>query len=310
MEKQIKVYIWFLTKTLFMKRLPLLFAFISLSLLSVSCSSDGGDSAPVDTNDSFLYTNDGTPVTLNAWQALRSEDTFEVQGETADGASIYFRFDAHGNLDRAGSTPPTTSSDPWLNSFADFTSNYFNFDLVSIDEATQMVKVTYSGKLYEEEYDLNSTFSQVSGEFNLHYTNVTPAVPNMHFTAKIDGDNWYGVKSGKSIYGFTDVHLWNASADAYQFDVNFNSDNLAVGTYPFTAASTQNRVVFSKYNTATNSYVDYISSGTFTVTEILDYSPGIQILSGSFNITAVNPIDSSDVIQVTQGSFKTVYLPD
>lgn len=287
-----------------------LFAFIAFSsMLAVSCSSDSDGGGSVDATEYFNYTTGGTEIDITAWQAYRSEDEFEVMGTNPDGTSMYFNFDKHGNLSRAGSTPANESSDPWMNSFQNFTSHYFDFDIVAIDEASQMIKVNYSGKLYEDEYDIESAFTTVSGSFNVHYTPVTPTVANMHFTAQIAGNNWYGITSSMSIYGFSDVHLWNTSGDAWQLDLNINSDNYTTGTFPFTTSSTSNRVVLSKYDTETNEYVDYASSGTLIISDITDYGWTGKILTGTFIINAVNPDNPGQTIQVTNGSFKTLYLP-
>jgi hypothetical protein len=291
-----------------MKKIKL-FAFIAFSaMLAVSCSSDDGGSS-VDSTEYFDYNKDGAEINITDWQAIRSEDSFEVMGTNPDGTSMYFNFDAHGNLARAGNTPANTSSDPWMNSFQNYTSHYFNFEIVAIDAAAHMIKVNYSGKLYEDDYDIDSAFSTVTGSFNVHYDVMAPAVADMHFNAKIAGNDWYGVSGGMSVYGFDDVHLWQTSGDEYQFDLNINADNYAVGTFSFTAASTANRVVLSKYDTATNQYVDYICSGTMAISSITDYSWTGKILTGTFNITAVNPDNPAQTIQVTNGSFKELYLP-
>lgn len=284
-----------------------LFAFIAFSsLLAVSCSSDGDGGGSVDATEYFNYTTDGVEKNITDWQAIRSEDEFEVMGTNDDGTSMYFNFDIHGNLGRAGSTPANDSPDPWMNSFMNFTSHYFNFDIVAIDEASQMIKVNYSGKLYEDEYDIDSPFSTVSGSFNVHYDMTAPMVPNMHFDAKIAGNDWYGINGSMSVYGFSDVHLWQTSGDAWQFDLNINADNYTTGTFPFTASSTANRVVLSKYDTTTNEYVDYASAGTLTISEITDYGWTGKILTGTFSLTATH---GSETVQVTNGSFKTLYLP-
>ncbi len=292
----------------FMTKIKFFALFVLASIVAVSCSSDS-EGGSVDSNEYFNYTTDGRNVEITTWVAARSEDTFEVMGTNPDGTSMHFLFDAHGNLARAGSTPADVSSDPWMDSFQNFTSHYFNFDIVAIDEATQMIKVNYSGKLYEDEYNINSDFSTVSGSFNVHYDVRTPIVPNIHFEAKIAGSDWYQVSGGTSIYGSSDVHLWQTSGDEYRLDLNINANTYSLGTFPYTSSSTANRVVLSKYDTATNQYVDYISSGTLSITDIADAGWSGKMLTGTFSFTAVNPDNPAQTIQVTDGSFKTLYIP-
>ena len=286
-----------------MKKIKL-FAFLAFSsVLSISCSSDG-DGGGVDQNEYFNYTTEGNDINITTWQAYRTEDAFEVLGQASDGTSMYFDFDVHGNLARASSTPADTSLDPWMSSYQNFPSHFFNFYIVGIDESSQMIKVNYSGKLYEDEYDINSAFSTVSGSFNVHYDVLTPNIADIHFTAKIGGQNWYSVTSTTSIYGWNDMHLQYTSGDAYMIDLNIDPENVAEGNFNFTTSSTVNRVILSKYNVSTDEYDEYASSGNLTITDIQDLGFGYKLLIGTFTINATS---GSGSVQVTNGSFKTVF---
>ncbi|RZK08283.1 MAG: hypothetical protein EOO46_14220 [Flavobacterium sp.] len=289
-----------------MKKLTL-FAFIAFSAMLFSCSSSSDSSSSTDSQEYFTYTVGGVEKTITAWEAYRTEDSFEVMGTNPDGTSMYFDFDVHGNLVRASNTPANSSSDPWLNSFMYYSSHYFNFEIVGIDEGNKMIKVNYSGNLYEEEYDLSSNATAVSGTFNIHYTETPPNVAGMGFNAKIGSDNWYGVSSGESIYGFTDAHIWQYSGDENRFDLNLNENNIATGTFNFTPASTENRVGFAKFNTTTEDFTEYNTTGTLHITAIQDINfSSAKVITGTFTLTAVN---GGNTIQVTNGSFKTVYTP-
>ncbi len=282
------------------------FVFILLSALTISCSEEENSTPDntVDDNDYFEYKMDGDVVPIDSWTALRSEDRFEVMGEAGDGSSIFFSFNADGDLARATSTPGSLSNNPWLNSHYEFTSNYFDFEIVAIDEANKIIKVNYSGNLYEEEFDLSSPSIPVEGTFNVHYIQVTPQIPGLGLKATIGNSEWNSVKYTTTISGFDDVTLDFNSDDAYKIALNFSNENLTVGTYEFTSSSTP-KVTLSKYDPATQTYTDYACNGTLVIT---DRSPvGVhELLTGTFSFTAINP-ETNVTIQVTNGSFKEIF---
>ncbi|MDI1257060.1 MAG: DUF6252 family protein [Flavobacterium sp.] len=284
-----------------MKKIQLL-AVLFISVLFASCSSsdDGGSSSA---EDYFHYKLDGTDIELTTITAIRSGDSFEVLGQTAAGTSMYFSFNQYGDLNRAGNTPDNISDVSWKNSAYEFSSHYFNFELVSIDAANKKVKINYSGKLYEDEFDLDSAFSTVEGSLYVTYTDVVPQVAGLGVAAKIAGQDWHAVKSSTSISNGLSSIIEN-SDDEYQLSF-YVDENTAVGNYTFNAASQDHKVVLSKYNTTTNEYVDYVGSGSITITENTS-GIGYSLIVGTYSFTATNPNDNSQ-IQVTNGTIKEVY---
>jgi hypothetical protein len=55
-------------------------------------------------------------------------------------------------------------------------------------------------------------------------------------------------------------------------------------------------------------YTIYNCTGTMTLSSVEPFNITAEMLTGTFSFTAVNPTDSSDVIQVTDGIFKRVNL--
>jgi hypothetical protein len=284
-----------------------LFAFIALSALVASCSSDdnNGSSTNVDATDSFTYIKDGVTQTITTITAVRHEDAFELSGDTADGQNMYLDFDKYGNLQTAGSIGADFD---WKNSFANFSSNYFDFAIVGIDETNKIVKVTYSGKVYEDDYDITSDFSTVSGVINVHYTVVTPVEPGLGTFAKINGTDWHGVKISESNSGDTldNVVTQVDSGDAYSLNIYVNQEGTIPGTYAFTGATTTNKITLSKFNTATLEEDEYQGVGTLVFTEKTTDEFGITLIAGTFSFTAHDPVTGSD-IHITNGTFKEVY---
>lgn len=289
-----------------MKKIKL-FACLFVAAIAASCSSDSNsNTTPVNTNEYFTYNDAGADVTITHWTAIRSEDTFEVLGETADGSSMYLNFNSAGVLVRAASTSPSGSSIPWRNSAYDFSSDSFNFHLMSVDPINKMVTLTYGGKLYEDDNDQTSPFAMATGTASVHYTEVAPQIAGLGFSAKIAGNTWHGVKSYTTNNGpIENVVLSFNSDDKNQISLYFNHYNTDAGTYSFNAASLNNKVVLSVYNPTTRLYTDYNCAGTFKIDEKTT-SFNTTLIRGSFSLTATNPTNGS-VIQITDGAFKEVY---
>ena len=274
-----------------------------------SCSSDDS-STPVTppVTETFSYTKDGSAVPITTWTAIKAENSIEVLGTNPDGRSIFVSFDKFGNLDSVGCTPEYKSAEEWKDNFYDFSSNYFNFSLISLNEATKTVTVTFSGKLYEDENDINSPFSEVSGGFTVRYTETAPSVSGIGTFAKIAGNDWHAVKGYTTSTGgsFSDITLVESSDDEYSIGISLNILSTATGTYNFTPTSANNKVVLSKFDTVTMLNIQYLCTGTFVLTDKTSIGGDMYLISGTFTLTAVNPMNSAQTIQVLNGTFLEV----
>ena len=283
-----------------------------LALVLNSCSSDNSSDtaptpAPANTAEYFNYKIDGETISVTQWQGYRSENTIEVVGTGSNGKSIFINFNSLGNIGRVNAYSSTPGSGiPSRVSQAYYTNQSFTFNLVSVDDINKTVKGTFSGKVYENGFDLTSPFVLVEGDFQVKYTQITPDIAGLGVYAKIAGNDWYSSK-GDSTGGFSssDLTLKSYNGGVYRIGITINPGTLATGTLPFTPTSTVNKVVLSKYNTNTRSFDDYNCTGSFNVTNKQALGQK-TIITGTYSFTAVDPVTSTS-ITVSNGTFKTSY---
>lgn len=97
--------------------------------------------------------------------------------------------------------------------------------------------------------------------------------------------------------------------DPYKIKVIFNSST-PVGIYSFTNIENSNCIKFYKFNVLTFQYDEFNVSGNVNMyyKEFHGMSPGLTTYSffGTFNLTATNPNNPNEVINVTDGKFRTL----
>jgi len=284
-----------------MRKIIKIIAFIAISISAVSCSSDsdgGGDSQATNT---FSLNYDGANINITEMVAQKSENSLVVYGTGSDGTGIQFEFNKFGNLG-AVSTYNVDDFD-FVDSYnyRDYSSNYFTFTLISINESTKRVKVSYSGLLYENEEDLSSNSVEVSGSFDLTYIENTPLIAGLETSCKINGNDWYSTKFWDN--GWFDVDRKCISDDDVMLAFKFEDQYIEAGTYNFTPTS-QNKVVYYKFNTTTKTYDEYDCTGSLIVTANTE-GINFNIIEGTFSLTATNPSSPSQQISITNGRFKS-----
>ncbi len=283
-----------------MKQIFKLYFFVVLTSLTVSCSSSSdsdGDSAPAANSGSL--TVDGTSLTITSKFAQRGDNSLAISALASDGSTLELTFNSFGNLQKAIYDDNTFNS---YQSYRNFNSNYFTFNLVSIDPSNKTVNVSYSGKVYQNEDDLTSSFKTISGSFNLTYVEQTPSISGLGLSCKIAGANWYETSFWDNGF-FGDVDRKFISSDANLIAMKFASEGITAGTYNFTPTSA-NAFQLAKFNTTTLEYDFYNCTGSFTVTSNSEIN-FITIVQGTFSFTAVNPSNPAQQITVTNGVFKT-----
>lgn len=276
------------------------------------CSSEDTNVVGEDVSgDSFTYTLDAQTVPVTDIVAQKSEDWIGVSGRSADGRVIEVQFNKYGNFKGVSTYSILEDSNvPDRDSYHYYKSNYFDFELVSIDEVAKRVSVTFSGKLYDDQYDITSDFSVVDGSFTVAYTDVAPQVSGLKVEAKINGNQWYATETEEQTGGFftgENVTLYASNDSQYTLSTTINHETTEVGTYTFTNSSANNKVGLSIYETATLQDITFpTTSGTLKITE---KTVGAQftIISGTFSLTAFNPF-TQGTITVSDGTFKRVYL--
>jgi hypothetical protein len=271
------------------------FKLICLLVLAIgvfSCSSDSDG----ENSDSAALTVNGNPVTLSNVFAQKSERTIAISAIGSNGSSIELLFNKFGDLESV--LYDTENGDSYYN-YQYFKSNYFTFNIVSLNESTNRVKVNYNGTLYTNENDLDSGSITISGSFDTEYINQTPLITGTGLFCKIAGQDWYETDFWDN--GFSNVDRKFISDDDKMIVMNLSEETIGTGTYTFTNNSS-NKIGFAKFNTTTKEYDFYQTTGTLTITSNTIVSSFIRIIEGTFSLTATN---SSGSIQVTNGTFKT-----
>lgn len=285
-----------------LKLIPLLFALVVLN----ACSSDSSSSALV--TESFNFKYDGQTINVTSWTAQRSENTIAISGYGANGMSISFEFNSNGDIGEVDTYSLTDASVELHNAQAYYTNESFTFNLVALNATNKTAQVTFSGKVYQDGYDLTTPFVNVEGSFLVHYEDVVPQVAGLDVYAKIAGADWYDAKSDQEggFFSGSDITLSSYNGDVYAINITTNHDNTTVGSHSFTPSSTTDKVTLSKYNTTLNYFEEYNCTGTLNLTT-KDVGATATVIAGTYTFTAVDPVTSAQVT-VTNGTFKTAYV--
>lgn len=276
--------------------------------LMASCSSDDAttpvNNIPVGPEATYFnYKLDGVTIPMIAYSGIISENEVRVTASSASGQGFIITFTTFGNIAEVAAIPASGSASPKWN-FKHFRKNYFDFELVSI--ANGQAKVNFSGKVYENDYDLQSDFSTVEGDFVVNLQTQAPILAGQGVSAVVNGNAWHKV-SGSQSSGSDGFSLNYDSDDEYGIIFFINPNTLAVGNYTFNAASPNvNKVIVSKYNEQLEYGEELVStSGTFNITSKTVSGP-YTIIEGTFTVTATHP-DANEVVTITNGIFKTAY---
>lgn len=283
-------------------------ALVSIFLVFIfSCSSN--DSTPTNTPAPNPNTEQIEPVSnfklnVNGVEkysgsaiVTRTENTFLVKNVVR-----YFSFDTAGRLGSFWLDLQLQNQSSLFYSFVPNSSNFFDLNLEAVDEVHKRVKGTYSGYIYADAFNSNSESKYVNGSFDLKYQDIVPAVFGLKNQAKINGHDWVKTKRYTSqegnLYTYTDY-----SDDEYKITISYNLTAInSGGVYNFTNNTGTNTVKISKFDSATASFINYNATGTMTITKFEN-----RIVSGNYSFNAVNPSNTADVLQVTDGVFKIRY---
>ena len=291
---EINIFAIITFKPNFMKITKLISIMLLIAIMA-SCSSGGsGNGSSTTTN----LTLNGANVVVSGAMAQRGDDTFVISANLPNSESIQLEFNKYGNL---AEFSYWTNTNVYKN-FQYYKTNYFTFSLISLNESAHTVKVSYSGTLYADENDMTSATKQVSGTFDLPYTVTSPLLTGLGLNCKIAGSSWYETQFWDNGFGGA-VDRKYINDDDKMIIMRFGDQTISPGTYTFNTASS-NKVQMAKYNTTTHTYTEYNAVGTLTITS--NSAPiSIRIIEGTFSFNAINPSNSADEVQVTNGRFKT-----
>lgn len=295
------------------KYLLLLMAVLALT----SCSDDDKQAGPTTTPP---VQND---VTTSSYRIMINEQEYKVDtSRTFKGIrqenmfSIEFvgcelTFDHKGRLGRmlystSGSYPKK------FYSHFDNSAQHFSLNLIAVDSVNRRVSGSFSGYVNRDPLNFTGESKFIAGTFDVAYIDAAAPIKDLRHKAKLNGASWQMTNSYYSkgeANNNNNVLIHNMMDNEYKIMFGYNVLNYTVGTYNFTPASLHNTVRLAKYNNNTLSYVNYNTSGTVTITRKEPVGPVggiIQLVSGVYTATAVNPENSADVIQITDGNFKFV----
>lgn len=301
-----------------MKIIKSLLTVLLLSFM-VSCSSDDSN-VPVNTQDpvetenpnnpnpenpenpnpteedSFTFKVDGQVKTLTQISARITDHIFLVYGYTADEDYIELTFNKSGNLGSVGIMEDGIFKRSYYYDRAD----HFDFNMTIHDESNHRIGGSFSGKVYEDQYNLSSGYSEIEGDFNITYED--SIYPISKLTTVINGQNWmdsgYGQYADEGIDGF---YYQFQSDDSYAIGIRLKND-VEVGTYSINQYS-DNGMIGGEYDSEYDIFGAYYAEGTLTITSKIQIEDNLTIYEGTFDIIAYNTLTGEN-LTVTGGSFK------
>lgn len=295
-------------------KFPLMF--LVLSFLTFGCSSNDDNTTANNTN--FKLVVDG--VEYNVPPRNNSEDLGGTIGKGGDKISISIvqgdlnNTDSKLFLNLIFSTSGKFISgnmrffsynffNPTYYNFIHFPSNYFQVSSFNLDEVNKKIQMKFKGKLFENKELLNSDSRDIEVELNTDYTdngNVSDPLTfngiEQYCRANFNSTPWFA-RFEHTASSFT-------NEDAYKIETHF-ANTEATGSYNFTSSSTDNYVKLSKFNTVTLIYDYYNVTGQVAYTYREFHGANRYSFIGTFSFTAVNPNNPSDIIQVTNGEFRS-----
>lgn len=283
-----------------MTKIKFIVLIIFTALIS-SCSSsdDSGENQPGNTYFKFTYDNKIQKV--KTWEAIKLGDLIEVTGQSEDGGvGIDFKFNIYGNLYEAFTYGTAmTGTIPFLEASENFTSNTFTFTLENLNTTEKTVQVKFSGKVFDDPYDHESEYINVSGSFKVSYIEEASSSLEGYGTfAKIDGKDWHGFSMSSTVENQETKILYAENDGEYTIGIAFPKYVAKAGTFSFTSNNFANRITFQKYDLTTHEYIDYDVSGTIIYNTIND-----SYAAGTFSLTATHPVTKAKIV-ISNGTFK------
>lgn len=303
-------------------------AYIFFLLVLFGCSNSNDD-VLVDTNNNNNNNNNYLYLKVNGQVAneygngnnlfkgdnvVKKNGVFTINANYGEGFEwhlLKILFTADGKIISVDQESNSSENGQWkYSNFRHFPSNYFNVDTISIDENTNKLKAKLNGSIYLNKNNLNSESIFLEIDIDCSYVNQDDTNQNYIITssdfkiftmeqycsAVINNVPWIA-RHEHEISSFTSV-------DPYRIEINFDNDAVP-GSFPVNPASLNNYLKFSKFNTTTLTYDYFNVTGNLAYTYkeyhgFLNYS-----FIGTFSFTAVNPNNTSEIITVNDGRFRS-----
>jgi hypothetical protein len=274
------------------------FTFITLFVVLTSCSSDKETVTDDNSNQFELFIN-GVLVSSQIGESVfKTEGTINLGGLSFNTSGQFGYF----SLDLITGSPNATSQ---FYSFRGYSSNYFDFNLESIDEVKKRVKGTFSGYVYANPFDINSEKKFVSGSFNTKYKDVLPAITNLRNKAKINGNQWTSSNKylTREVTNYNQITQHDLSDDPFKIMIKYDFGTITEGTYNFINSNISNKIQLAKFDILTQTFVSYDCAGTLNITDKTEI-----VITGNYNFTAIHPI-TGEIITVSEGDFRLINRP-
>ncbi|RZK08281.1 MAG: hypothetical protein EOO46_14210 [Flavobacterium sp.] len=289
-----------------------------LSILAVGCSSNDDNTSPSTPNSNFKLVVDG--IAYDVPPKNNGQDLGGIIHKEGDKIFVYITQGDLNNTDSKFDLNLVISSggkflsgnmrffssnffNPTYDNFIHFPSNYFQVTSFSLDEVNRKVLIKCVGKLYENKQSLTSDSRDIEIDLNTDYIDDGNASDPLTY----NGIEQYCRANFNSVPWFARFEHTASSftnEDAYKIETHF-ANTQATGSYNFTPSSTDNYVRLSKFNPLTASYDYYEATGQVAYTYREFHGANRYSFIGTFSFVAVNPNNSSDVIQVTNGEFRS-----
>ena len=263
----------------------------------------GGIKLPLAIRNSYEYNSGGINQIGDDLFLLYANYGFGSSSEQTHNLKIYF--------DKTGGTINVHQVSHGINSpgffnyrnYENYPSNYFNITIISLDEVNKRIKLNFSGKLYLNETNMNSESIDINGNLDIFYGvgdspyyGIVVYGIEQYCSANFNNNQWVA-RNEKYLSAFT-------ASDPYRIELFF-ANAAPVGSYNFNPLSSENYVRLSKFNTSTLNYDYYNCTGVASYSYKEFHGLTRYSFIGTFNFIAVNPNDPSDIIQVTEGVFRS-----
>lgn len=263
----------------------------------------GGIKLPLAIRNSYEYNSGGINQIGDDIFLLYANYGFGSSSEQTHNLKIYF--------DKTGGTINVHQESHGINSpgffnyrnYENYPSNYFDINIISLDEVNKRIKLNFSGKLYLNEADMNSESIEINGNLDILYeaseSTYYGIVVNgieQYCSANFNANRWIA-RNEKYLSVFT-------ASDPYRIEIFF-ANSAAIGSYNFNPSSSENYVRLSKFNTSTLNYDYYNCTGVASYSYKEFHGLTRYSFIGTFSFIAVNPNDPSDIIQLTDGVFRS-----
>lgn len=287
-----------------MKNFKHLLLLLITSLL-FSCSEEEHPTSTPAGTVNIVY--DNSPVSLVRWKAERDGDYFRISASSENSETWSFTaiFHKDGTLIRTYVNDSSIQNE-YETSFY-YSRNTFEFNIESIDEINNTIKVNFNGKVFDNpNYLPNSGFKTMSGTFEAPFVPISPydvSFAKHETTMQINGEPWRG--KGQ----ISNVDFWNGTAIQVNGDQQYSlhivvPTDIELGTFTFTQNDDiyePNTVSLLRYYPGSPEPNEYRCTGSLTIT-----SKSQGAILGTFSMTAYDPA-TGETVEITNGVFKERY---